>query len=196
MLGEPLPLPRTMQGTPALEADGDAILAARGEVDAFIRLYHAHLPAVYRYTYVRLGNRQDAEDVTALVFERVWTGIKRYSPTGSFRGWLFTIAHRVVADHFRQEAPRAVSVDALAETLHDPAAGPEEQGLAAAELQRLLALIASLRPAQQQVIALRFLADLPYDEIARIVGKREAAVKMIAYRALAELGRRHDNAQP
>jgi RNA polymerase sigma-70 factor (ECF subfamily) len=185
-----------MRGTPALEADDDAALAARGEVDAFIRLYHAHLPAVYRYTYVRLGNRQDAEDVTALVFERVWTGIKRYHPTGSFRGWLFTIAHRVVADHFRQEAHRAVSVDALAETLHDPAAGPEERGLVAAELQRLLAMIASLRPAQQQVIALRFLADLPYDEIARIVGKREAAVKMIAYRALAELGRRHDDARP
>ncbi|HEU5329468.1 MAG: RNA polymerase sigma factor [Thermomicrobiales bacterium] len=197
MVGEPLPLPRTTRVTPALEAAGDAVLAARGEVDAFIRLYREYLPAVYHYAYARLGNAQDAEDVTAQVFERAWGSIGRYRPTGSFRGWLFTIAHRAVADHyrqFRQASHQAFSVDTLADTLRDPAAGPEEQGLIAAEIQRLLAIVAALRPAQQQVIALRFLADLPYDEIARIVGKREATVKMIAYRALAEIGRRHDDA--
>lgn len=196
MVGEPLPLPRATRVTPAPEADGDAVLAARGDVDAFIRLYHEYLPAVYRYAYARLGNAQDAEDVTAQVFERAWGSIKRYSPTGSFRGWLFTIAHRAVADHYRQVSQPAVPVDTLTDTLRDPAAGPEEQGLVAAEIQWLLAIVAALRPAQQQVIALRFLADLPYDEIARIVGKREATVKMIAYRALAEIGRRHNDAQP
>ena len=197
MVGEPLPLPRTTRVTPALEAADDAVRAARGEVDAFIRLYRAYLPAVYRYAYARLGNAQDAEDVTAQVFEQAWGSIKRYRPTGSFRGWLFTIAHRAVADHYRQyqqASPQAFSVDLLANSLRDPAAGPEEQGLIAAEVQRLLAIVAALRPVQQQVIALRFLADLPYDAIARIVGKREATVKMIAYRALAEIGRRHDDA--
>ena len=195
MLGESLPRPRPTPVTAAPDRDNDAVRAARGDVDAFIRLYHANLPAVYRYTYAHLGQRQDAEDATALVFERAWASITRYRPTGSFRGWFFTIAHRVVADHYRQVAQPAISVDALAETLRDPGAGPEEQGLVAAEIQRLLAIIAELRPAQHQVIALRFLADLPYDEIARLVGKHEAAVKMLAYRALMDLRRRLDDAQ-
>jgi RNA polymerase sigma factor (sigma-70 family) len=193
MAGAPLPQSRPTPMTPALDADGEAVLAARGDVDAFMRLYHAYLPAVYRYAFARLGRRQDAEDATALVFERAWTSIKRYRPTGSFRAWLFTIAHRVVVDQYRQGSQPAVAVDALADTLRDPAAGPEEQGLVATELQRLWAIVAQLRPAQQQLIALRVLADLPYDEIARMVGKREAAVKMSAYRALAELGRQLDD---
>ena len=192
MPGAPPPLPRTTRVTPAREATDDAVRAARGDVDAFIRLYRAYLPAVYRYAYARLGNAQDAEDVTALVFERAWTSIPRYRPTGSFRGWLFTIAHRAVADQYRQAQP-AFSVEMLAESLRDPAAGPEEQGLVAAELQQLLAIVAALRPVQQQVLALRFLADLPYDAIARLVGKREATVKMIAYRALTELRRQLDD---
>jgi RNA polymerase sigma-70 factor, ECF subfamily len=196
MAGAPLPRPRPTPVTAAPDRDDDAVRAARGDIDAFIRLYHAYLPAVYRYAYARLGNAQDAEDVTAQVFERAWGSIKRYRPTGSFRGWLFTIAHRAVADQYRPEVPRTVAVDALAETVRDPAAGPEDQGLVAADMQRLVAIIAALRPAQQWVIALRFLADLPYDEIARIVGKREAAVKMTAYRALTELRRQLDDAQP
>jgi RNA polymerase sigma-70 factor (ECF subfamily) len=43
------------------------------------------------------------------------------------------------------------------------------------------------------VLSLRLLADLPYAEIARIIGKRESAVKMIAYRALEEVRRRYNH---
>jgi len=52
-------------------------------------------------------------------------------------------------------------------------------------------IISTLSRDQQDVISLRFLADLPYAEIAQIIGKRESAVKMIAYRALDELRRRY-----
>jgi RNA polymerase sigma-70 factor (ECF subfamily) len=184
-----MPFTTTGRARDAAEAD-DAALAARGEGDGFIRLYRRYLPAVFRYVFVRVGNRQDAEDVTAQVFERAWAGIGRYRDTGSFSGWLFTIAHRAVVDHFRQRRPPAVPLDTLAEALHDTAAGPEERGLITEEVLHLLTMLAALGPDQQQVIALRFMADLPYAEIGRIMGKREAAVKMLAYRALEDIRRR------
>ena len=177
-------------------AAGDEALAARGDADAFIQLYRRHLPAVYRYAYARTGNRQDAEDVTALAFERAWAALPRYRATGSFRGWLFTIAQRALADHRRRRRPETVPVEALAEVLPDPASGPEGAALAAEELRLALHLLGGLGRAQQKVLALRFFASLRYDEIATVLGMREPAVKMLAYRALDALRRRYPDARP
>ena len=175
------------------DIDTDESLAARGDVDSFVLLYRKHLRSVYGYLYARLGNRQEAEDVTTLVFERAWIALRRYRSSGSFKGWLFTIARRGLADHYRQRKPRPVEMEDVAETLLDPAAGPEEAALASEQLRQVLEIIASLGREQQEVIALRFMAELRYGEIARIMGKREAAVKMITYRALEEIRRRYES---
>src|SRR5690348_7351843 len=81
-------------------AHSDEALAARGDAASFTTLYRRHLRPVYSYLYARLGNMQEAEDVTSLTFERAWSSLKSYRQrsTGSFRGWLFTIAHRALAD--------------------------------------------------------------------------------------------------
>ncbi|MFL5734202.1 MAG: RNA polymerase sigma factor [Chloroflexia bacterium] len=176
-----------------LGIDSDEALAARGDVDSFVLLYRRHLGSVYAYLYARLGNRQEAEDVTTLVFERAWTGLKIYRPEGSFRAWLFTIAQRRLSDHYRQRKPPETRVEDLAETLVDPAAGPEEMALESEQLRQVLEIIAGLSREQQEVIALRFMGELRYGEIARVTGKREAAVKMIAYRALEEIRRRYES---
>src|SRR5437762_4442240 len=108
MASEPISLSLPAETAAEMSGESDEALAVRGDAESFIRLYHRHLPAVYRYLLARLGQQQDAEDVTALVFERAWTGLKRYRPCGSFRGWLFTIAGRALADHYRQHHPPTV----------------------------------------------------------------------------------------
>jgi RNA polymerase sigma-70 factor (ECF subfamily) len=175
--------------TNADSADSDEALAVRGDADSFIQLYRAHLPAVYRYLLARTGNRQDAEDVTSQVFERVWSSLSRYRPTAPFKGWLFTIAHRTLVDYYRHHRPTTVPLDDLAETLADPGIGPEDHVLLAQKVRRVLQVLATLSLEQQEVISLRFLAELSYAEIARVMGKRESAAKMAAYRALDEIRR-------
>jgi len=165
----------------------DEALIARGDADGFVLLYRRHLPAIYRYAYARLGNRQDAEDLAALTFERAWARRGHYRATGPFRGWLFGIAHRAVVDRRRRDRPVPTPVEALAEALPDPAAGPEAAAISAEERALVGRIMAGLRPAQREILALRFFAGLPYDEIAGIVGKRTPAVKMLAYRALTAL---------
>ena len=133
--------------------------------------------------------------MTSLAFERAWQSLPNYRPTGTFKGWLFTIAHRTLADHQRQRKPHPVPLGILADVLYDPAVGPEEASLIAEQLRMVLQIISGLSREQQEVITLRFMAELPYGEIAQIVGKREAAVKMIAYRAIEEVRRRYDDVQ-
>jgi len=117
---------------PAGDAAADEALAARGDAAGFILLYRRHLPAIYRYAYAHLGNRQDAEDLAALTFERAWAQRRRYRAAGPYRGWLFGIAHRAVVDQWRRGRPATTPVEALAGVLPDPAAGPCQGNWAAA----------------------------------------------------------------
>jgi len=73
---------------------------------------------VYRYCYRSLGSQEAAEDATSQIFTQALAALHRYK-SGSFRAWLFTIAHNVVVDEARRRRP-ASSLD-LAETLVDPA---------------------------------------------------------------------------
>jgi RNA polymerase sigma-70 factor (ECF subfamily) len=170
----------------------DETLASRGDVGSFTLLYRRHLRPVYSYLYARLGNAQDAEDVTSLTFERAWTGLKSYrrTDTGSFKGWLFTIAHRALVDRYRRKEAHYKPAGEVPATLRDPARGPEDQAVISEQVHQVLNAIDGLSREQQEVVGLRFLGELPYKEIASVVGKREAAVKMIAYRALEEIRRR------
>lgn len=171
-------------------SESDEELAVRCDNAAFVTLYRRHLTGVYRYLYSRLGEVQEAENLTGSVFERAWSSLGSYKPTGSFKGWLFTIASHTLADHYRhsKRSPRTLRVGD--HEVLDTTPGPEESVLATETLQMVLSVIATLPPDQQEVISLRFMAELPYKEIARVMGKREAAVKMSAYRALESIRRR------
>jgi len=172
-----------------IPSQAEDALAAQGSIEGFIQLYHEHVHSVYRYALARLGNPQDAEDVTADVFKRAWSSLPHYRPEGAFKSWLFSIAHRAVADHYRKHGPPTVTLDALAEII-DPAVQPEEGALTSEQLRQVFTALADLSQEQQEVITLRFLSDLRYEEIARIMRKRESAIKMMAYRALEQIRRR------
>ena len=81
-------------------ADDAAVARAQRDPTAFAPLYLAYVDPVYRYCYRRLGSREAAEDATSLVFERALRSLASFRG-GSFRGWLFTIAHNAVIDQLR-----------------------------------------------------------------------------------------------
>lgn len=171
-------------------SNADELSAARGDVDSFIRLYRAHVRLIYRYVLARTGNAQDAEDVTAQVFERAWQSIRRYKPQGTFKSWLFAIAQHTLADHYRRRRTAAAPLHELSETLLDSSATPEDGALLSEEMRQVVHLISELPQEQQEILELRFLGDLSYAEIATVTGKGESAVKMMAYRALEDIRKR------
>jgi len=135
---------------------------------------------VYRYVYSRVRDRAHAEDVTADVFRRVLESIGRFQWKESpFSAWLFGVARRAVADHFRRVGREVVGLLPLnlqesdaGETFRDP------------DLWRA---VDELPEGQRQVVILRFCGDLSFRQIGRVMGKSEDAVKMMLYRALKTL---------
>lgn len=167
-----------------MEVLGDEALVGLGDAESFILLYRAYVGPVYRYLYAQLGDRERAEDALAQVFKQAWIDLPRYEPTGSFRGWLFHIAYRTLADYYPKPELRLFPVEASAHVLPDPISESEE-------LRQALKVVGSLEGGQQDVISLRFMAELSYSEIASIVGKSESEVKAVAYHALEEIRRRY-----
>ena len=146
-------------------------------------LYRRYLTPLYRYLFQRLGNSHDAEDLTAQVFTEALEGLvaQRYHEGGCFTAWLFTIARRRTVDFYRRRP---------VEELDDPPS-PDPSLVAAIEkgedIKRLEYLLAQLDENHQELLLMRFSANLSFAEIGQIEGRSEAAVKMAIYRTLEHL---------
>ena len=160
--------------------------AIEGNQWAFTRLYDEHFDKVYRYVYLRIGNRPEAEDLTQEVFLKALQSIGSYKWRDvPFAAWLFRIAHNPVVDHVRKQSKhkRAPLEEAAAVSVEDPVA-ITEQRLAEVELTDA---VKQLPTAQQEVISLRFIAGLPIAEVARILSKSEGTVKALQFNGTISL---------
>jgi RNA polymerase sigma-70 factor, ECF subfamily len=150
------------------------------------RVYHEHLRAVYAF-FAYSVPAATAEDLTAATFERVIRAWDRFDPAkASERTWILAIARNLLADHYRRQQHRAaVSLDehpGLLDTLRSE--DWEERRLTEDELRGWLG---HLRDRERQVIALRYGADLPAEEVAELLELTAANVHQIASRALRRL---------
>jgi RNA polymerase sigma-70 factor, ECF subfamily len=175
---------------PPSGADAERALVARaigGDEAAFAQLYDRYAERIYRHVSYRVGRPEDAEDVTQQVFLQAWRALGRYKQTETpFVAWLMTIAHNAVVSFYRR-ARSAASLEA--EGVDPPA--PSEAGLAAAEArvdhERVRRAMRQLRPELQQVLAMRFLEDLPSRDVASALGTTEGNVRIMQHRALLAL---------
>lgn len=171
------------------EDDADLAISARHDRAAFAVLYDRYITPVYRYCFRLLGNRQAAEDATGETFAKALAGLNRFDPhagTGSFRGWLFTIAHHAAMDALRRKPDRPLA-DGWDVT--DPGQLPEEQVVAEETARELHAALATLTDDQRATMHLR-LAGLSAPEVAQVLGRTPQAIKSTQFRAISQLRRR------
>lgn len=157
-------------------------LAQRGDREAFGLLYDRYVLRVYGYCLRLLHDQEAAEDATTEAFLRALAGLPTYR-AGSFRSWLFGIAHHVATDHLRHQG-RTISLHLTPEVVdpHDV----EASALVATEWARLARVLPQLSPDQQEVIALR-LAGLTAVEIGTALGKPRNAIDGLHHRAVLRL---------
>jgi RNA polymerase sigma-70 factor (ECF subfamily) len=167
----------------------DEHLAERAHRDpgAYAELYDRYLNPVYRYFFLRLGSQPEAEDLTSQVFLAALESLPGYRRGSSFRAWLFGIARRKLADHYRLRRPQ-VSLQQVGDlpAAHEPVLAH----LARSEqLGELAKLVAALQDSERELLGLRFAAGLSFPEMASLLKRKESAVKMSLYRLLERLER-------
>ena len=158
---------------------------AKEEREAFEALYSKYLKKVYTYVYYRVGNVDDAEDITESVFLHALVHLERYQDRGiPFSAWLLRIAHNLVANWHRDNSRRKEIPLEDAVLASPPGGFPESEVLQSEEQERLLRVLRCLPAERQQLIILKFVDHLSNAEIGQIMGRTEGAVKSLYHRTL------------
>jgi RNA polymerase sigma-70 factor, ECF subfamily len=159
---------------------------AEGEdVQEFSTFYQQNLNLIYRYVYSKVGNREEAEDLTSQIFIKAVRGIDNERGPMSVQKWLFQVARTTIADYWR--AYYRVSSSSLEQLLEAGWEGPAdedpiaESSRPAEHVQRILA---ALPERDREVLTCRFLLNLSIRDTALRLGITEANVKVLQFRAL------------
>jgi RNA polymerase sigma-70 factor (ECF subfamily) len=162
--------------------------ACAGDVEAVGRLYDELVTPIYRYVAVRVRRREDAEDITHQIFERIVAALPRYRDNGKpFTAWAFRIARNAVIDHVRRARPLE-PLDAATEPRDE--VGLEQISLRGEEIRELRRAIRELTADQQEALALRYAAGLSAEEAAQAMGRRAGTVRGLTFRAIETLRRK------
>lgn len=155
------------------------------EQPEFQTFYQEHLGMIYRYVYSKVGNREEAEDLTTQIFMKAVHNIDTQRGQQSMQAWLFQVAHTTVADYWRHYY--RADVRSLEELQDAGWEGPVEKEVtlnSQAPSEKVHALLSRLPEQQREVLTCRFLLHLSIKETALRMGITEANVKVTQFRAL------------
>ncbi|MEQ1701833.1 MAG: sigma-70 family RNA polymerase sigma factor [Ilumatobacteraceae bacterium] len=160
---------------------------ARTDSQAFAELYRRNVQALHAFAQRRTGSKDDADDITAVTFERAMRNLHRYRASEvGIVGWLYRIAANEIIDQARRRqrsrSPRAQRALRLVQPPSPPVPGDSMTGD-----PRLIAALDRLNERYQTVLSLRFIAGLSPAEVAAQLDISEGNCAVLTHRALAAL---------
>lgn len=161
-------------------------LAANGDAAAWEPLVLAHQQAVFRLSYLLLGDSDDAEDVAQETFLRAWKHLPRFDAARPLRPWLLSIASNLASNR-RRSAGRYFAALTRAFRSEPPAPSLEDKTAQHTEANELWKAVQTLNLPDQQIVYLRYFLDLSVAETAETLQIAEGTVKSRLNRALEKL---------
>ena len=160
--------------------------AANGDEAAWEPLVQAHQEAVFRLSYLLLGDPDDAKDVAQETFLRAWKHLKRFDAARPLRPWLLSIASNLASNR-RRSAGRYFA--ALTRVFQEKPAPTtiEEKSAQRMEAHDLWKAVQTLNTSDQQIVYLRYFLDLSVAETSQVLQVAEGTVKSRLSRALDKL---------
>jgi len=166
----------------------DAVKEATSTRETFAELYEIYMPKVFRYIQYKISNKQLTEDLTSAVFEKALVNFSKYSSDkAKFSTWLFSIARNMVIDYYRVSGRRETTSLEEATEISSRDLSPEEELEKKVELERLQVCLVELSKEEQEIIRLKFGAELNNRQIAKMLGLSETNVGTKLYRAVRKL---------
>jgi RNA polymerase sigma-70 factor, ECF subfamily len=178
----------------------------RKDKDAFVLFYDEYFDKIYRYIYFKVGNKEEAEDLTSAFFAKLWN-IVREGKIGNpltFKSFVYTLARNLVIDHYRKTSQSSVQYVQYIDNNID-GNGNEDDGFndknelrdekinLELKLDRDFAIekikqeLLNLKDEYREIIILRYMEQLSIDETAKATGKTKSNVRVLTHRALKAL---------
>ena len=187
-----------------LRKEKELIKEAKKDPEVFGKLYDQHYSRIFGYVLRRTADLEIAQDITSETFFKALKGLWRFRwkdtfsvyPVGhrrcSFGAWLYRIANNEIANYFRKNKHKPVSLEKIPEpiTVHNPETEILEAEQELKKHQDFLKIqkeIFKLPIRYQEVITLRFFEKKKLKEISEILGKKEGTIKSLVHRGLEKL---------
>lgn len=143
-----------------------------GDKEGLREIYEAYAGLIYTVVYELAGQREDAQDLTSDFFIRLWEKADSYRPGGPHKGWMVTIARNMAVDYLRKRKREQQAADqnqgTEAEGWYGADRGFAEELVGELAMQQAMAM---LKPAQRQILDLKIIGEMTFQEIADALGK-------------------------
>jgi len=152
----------------------------KGDVDAMGTLITRYQHWVYNIAYGILGHHQDAEDVAQDAFLSVWENIGKFEFRSQFSTWLYRIVKNKCFNHIDQYQRRKtdpMEIDDSQPWVPLDSETPEDEALRSEEKDIVHKALAKLKDSYREILVLRELRELSYEEISEILGCTLGRVK-------------------
>jgi len=163
--------------------------AGRGDDAAFTELYRSYYTRVFAFVCSRVGNVELSKDLTGEIFERAYVKGHTLREQAAYGAWLFMIARNVVVGHYRRHKWEANGMDRVKDSLWltDGPQDPEARAILDERIASLMRHFRTLPRRDQELLSLKFDAELTYPEIAQVMGTKEVNVRVAIFRAIQRL---------
>lgn len=161
--------------------------ARRGDAGAFEQLVETYREQVYRIALRMCGNAADADEAAQEAFLAAWKGLPNFRGDSQFSTWLYQLTTHAAIDLMRREKRQIATEDITEVSAPDPAPGPQQQAERRETQEAVRDAILQLTPEYRQIVVLRFLEDLSYEEIGAALKLPSGTVKSRLNRAKAQL---------
>ena len=160
--------------------------AAR-RLDQFAEKYQQFFPRVFAYVYGRVYNVHQAEDLVSEVFERAFLKMDSLRNDEAFATWLFTIARNLVTSQARKRGRETIVDPDILKSVVATSISVENEVLVREEVAAVVECLKKFPQREQDIVSLKFDAELTNGQIARVMGLSEANVRVILFRTLRKL---------
>jgi RNA polymerase sigma-70 factor (ECF subfamily) len=157
---------------------------------AFVKAYDIYVDDIYRFIYFKVSQKEEAEDITSQVFLKVWNFIQdsKLGEYNSLKPLLYQVARNAVIDYYRKKQ-NDISLDAGAKNFDivDEKQNPAKAMNIDLDMGLVTEALNKLKDEYKEVLVLKYLNELETKEIAKILNKSRANVRVLIYRATSAL---------
>ncbi len=167
--------------------NNDKILVSKsrqGDAEAFGLLFDKYSKKIYRFIYYKVATKELAEDFTSQCFLKAWEQVSTGVKISSFQAWIYKVARNLIIDYYRTREKEELPLIYPEENIESELKINPDKNLDIDYLQKILL---ELKFDVREIIILRFIEEMSIKEIAKIVDKSSANVRVIIHRALKEL---------
>lgn len=169
-----------------LENENMLVEQAKTDDNAFEALYDFYFPKIYFFVLKRTGQKETTEDIVSATFIKVFTGLKSFRPNNdnSFAAWVYKIANNKLTDHYRKQGRQSVvNIEDIPE-IQDYNQDSESDLIKNINQEMVKKILAKLPMRDQQILQLKFFAELNNIEIAKIMETKPNNIGVWLFRAL------------